>query len=50
MHSRVLRELKLFPYRYAIIQLGLVGPLFQVSRTVGSEVRHNCPLFLLLHG
>jgi len=26
---------------YAIIQLGLVGPLFQVSRTIGNEIQRQ---------
>jgi len=26
---------------YAIIQLGLVGPLFQVTRTIGNEVQRQ---------
>lgn len=33
-------------YRYIIIQLGLVGPLVQVTRTVAGEVSFNGFIFL----
>lgn len=33
------RMLKSLSNRWAIVQLGLVGPLFQITRTIGNEVR-----------